>query len=1019
MSACSNNLQDKKVTVIGGGFAGMTAALQLTGLGARVTLVEKAAAIGGFFPLLDNTFPTHSCGVCFLAPRQPAYCPFIECQLQDNLKIMTSSRPLELSGGPGEFRLSVETSYLGVDPQKCIDCGLCSAACPVSVPDEFSDGLESRAAIYKLYPKMVKGGYLIDTGHCTRCGECVKACPTGAVDLDETGSRTVEIESDAVLLTPGFDLEEGSLKGEYGFGRYANVVTSRQLERMISFSGPTSGLPIRPSDSGTPRKVAFIQCVGSRDLSCGRGYCSSVCCMYATKQAMFIRQRSPETEVVVYYMDLRGMGKDYERYFNRAQNEFGIEYRRSMVSTVHEDPRDRKLNLVYEGEQGFIEEAYDLVVLSLGFDAPKLDFAGAAGIELDRYGFCRTPEFNPTVTSRAGIFAAGAFCGPKDIPETVLEAAAAAETLALSLLRESGDDVVDEKGEAALPAGPDEGAVWKQEPKIGIFLCACSGSLAAEIDFSALQDEFRDNPFVGCVETVDHLCSPEGLRGLRRFIGEYELNRLVLAACSVRELGRLVDAFADEIGFNRNAFAVANLREQVIFPHAGAAEVIAEKVKAQIRSALTAVFRTRPAVGETRQIEPRALVVGGGAAGMTAALALAGHGIAVTLVEKSPALGGRLKEASFTLEEGSPAELLRELSAGIEAQSEIEVLLEAEICEHQGRPGDFTTRVKCGETDHLVRHGALVIATGALEAATDEYLYGQSDRVLTQVEFEHQLAHNPESLKDHKEIVMIQCVGSREPGGREYCSRVCCTHALKNAIALKKISPAARVTVLYRDLRAYGLFEDYYRQARESGVLFTPYELERKPLAEMAGEGLVLRYYDSILKRDITLQPDILVLSTGIAAGDQAGLAGMFDLPLDDYGFFAEANAKAALVDFVGEGRYHCGLASAPVHIREALTRARAAAGRAAAFLLRRELRADKHTVEVNTRLCSGCGLCVEACPYGARELNPATMIADVHYDLCHGCGSCAAVCPNGATQQIGFDKGQVMAMSQAVLKRG
>ncbi len=1012
MSVCNNDLKNRKVTVIGGGFAGMTAALQLAGQGARVTLVEKEAAIGGFFPLLDNTFPTHSCGVCFLSPRQPAYCPFVECQLQENLEIRTSSRPLSLSGGPGDFKLTVATSSFGIDPAKCIDCGKCSEVCPVSVPDEFSDGLENRAAIYKLYPKMVKGGYLIDTDNCSRCGECVKACPTGAIDLERNIERTEEIAAEAILLTPGFVLEEGSLKGEYGFGRYANVVTARQFERMISCSGPTGGRPLTLSDGRVPGRIAFIQCVGSRDLSCGRGYCSSVCCMYATKQAMFVRQRSPETEVVVYYMDLRGMGKDYERYFNRAKNEFGIEYRRSMVSTVHEDPRNRKLNLVYDAGDAFVEEAYDLVVLSLGFDAPRLDFAAEAGIELDQYGFCRTSEFNPTATSQAGIFAAGAFCGPKDIPESVLEAQAAAASLALDLVRENGNTEAEEA-----PAGsPGEGAVWNQEPKIGIFLCGCAGTLEEELDFSALKEEFSSVPLVACVETVDDLCTPEGLRNLRRFIGEHELNRLVLAACSVRELGRLVDGFADEIGFNRNAFTLVNLREQVIFPHAGQAGVVVDKAKALIRAALAALYRTRPARREKTAVEPRALVVGGGAAGMSAALTLAGRGIAVTLAEKNGCLGGRLNQACFTLEGGEPAGLLNDLTSAVEADEKIEVLLEAEITEHHGRPGDFTTVISSAGTDHLVRHGALVIATGALEAETKEYLYGQSDRVLTQVEFEERLAGSAEGFSAVKEIVMIQCVGSREPGGREYCSRVCCTHALKNALALKKLSPATRITVLYRDLRAYGLFEEYYRQARELGVIFTPYEVEAKPEVTSTGGSLKLSYFDQVLKQNMTLEPDLLVLSTGIAAGDHAGLAATFSLPLDDYGFFAEANAKAALVDFVGEGRYHCGLASAPVHIREALVRARAAAGRAATFLLGREIPADRNAVEVNTRLCSGCGLCVEACPYGARELNPATLIAEVHYDLCHGCGACAAVCPNGATQQIGFDKGQIMAMVQKLV---
>ena len=1005
--------EKKKVAVIGGGFAGMTAALQLAEQGLSVTLVEKEVAIGGFFPLLDNTFPTNSCGVCFLSPRQPAYCPFVECRLHENLEIKVGSQPVALRGEPGEFKLTLAVDPQGVDQEKCIDCGACSEVCPVTVPYEFSDGLEERKAVYKLYPKMVKAGYRVDLENCTKCGACVTACPTQAIDLDGLTPFEEEIKADAVLLTPGFSLVDGGLKGEYGFGRYQNVVTSRQLERMISYSGPSQGKPVSPADGSTPKRVAFIQCVGSRDVSCGRGYCSSVCCMYAPQQAIFIRARSPETEVVVYYMDLRGMGKGYEKYFNQAKDEHAVEYRRSMVSTVKEDPKTRKLNLVYDDGQGFSEDSVDLVVLSLGFDAPKLDFAADLGLELDDYGFCRSQEFSPTLTSVPGLFAAGAFCGPKDIPETVMEAAAAADNVAVSLVA-SVSKASDLESEIVKP---QEGEVWIEEPKIGVFLCACAGTMTDELDLPALCNDLKNRSYVACAEVVDNSCTPQGLLGLRKFIGEHELNRIVIGACSVRDMERSLDAFADEIGFNRNAFMVANLREQCLFPHHGDNQVVQNKAKALLNAALVQLFRNLPAPVVEVPVEPRALVVGGGAAGLTAALSLAGRGYQVTLVEKEESLGGRLLKAHYTLEGSQPGELLKELIPAVEAETNIEILLQSEVIEHQGRVGAYATLVRGPESEVLIKHGVLILATGGKGADTDEYLYGQDEKVLTQSDFEERLATSPESLASCREVVMIQCVGSRETGKREYCSRICCTHALKNALKLKKIVPDCKITILYRDLRAYGLFEEYYRQARELGVLFTPYEVDRKPEATNAGSGLSLKYYDQILKQEITLNPDLLILSTGVEPGDFKDLAETFSLPLDDYGFFAEANSKAALVDFVGEGRYHCGLASAPLHIKETLIRSRAAASRAATVLARKQLPAEKSSVIVSTRLCSGCGLCVDACPYGAREINLTSMIADVHYDLCHGCGSCAAVCPNGATQQIGFDKGQMMAVTNVLMR--
>ena len=1001
-----------RILVVGGGFAGMTAALQLAEQGCSVVIVEKEAAIGGYFPLLDNTFPTNSCGVCFLSPKQPAYCPFIECRMHENLTIKVGCRVIELQGTPGDFTAKLRTDPLGVDEEKCIDCGACVGVCPVSVPYEFSGGLEKRTAIYKQYPKMVQAGYRIDFDACTRCGACVGACPVDAVNLD---AETMEekLAADAVLLTPGFSLVDGGLKAEYGFGRYPNVVSSRQLERMISRSGPGGGRVYAPADGSRPRRVAFIQCVGSRDIAAGRGYCSSVCCMYTAKQATLICEGSPETEVVVYYIDVRGMGKGYEKYLNRVRKEHRVEYRRSMISTVKENPETHKLRLMYDAGGAFLPDEVDLVVLSLGFDAPGLGFAADLGLKTDAYGFCTTGEFSSSVTSVPGVFAAGAFCGPKDIPETVAEAMCAADALLVSLVTGGNPRGIEDEDAAA----PVEGSVWEEEPRIGVFLCSCSGFMEEKLDFAGLCRKVLERPRVVFAGIVDHTCTAEGIAGLRAQIGKHELNRLVIGACSVRSMERLLDKFAKEIGFNPNAFTVVNLQEQCLFPHPSESGLLKAKAAALVDAAVTKVYRDLPAAGHTFGVERRALVIGGGVAGMTAALSLAARGYGVFLIGKSEMLGGRLLEAHYTLKGSSPRRLAESLAGKVTEDERIEVVTGAEVSGHSGQVGSYATAVRTGEDVHVFRHGVMVVATGGREASTDEYLYGQDERVVTQVELENRIATAVESLRSLNSVVMIQCVGSREPGGREYCSRVCCTHALKNALRLKKEKPDAQVTVLYRDMRTYGLYEDYYLAAREAGVLFTPYDLEAKPEASVDGGTLRVIYDDQILRSRVTLEPDMLVLSTGIDPADNRELASVLGLPLDAYGFFAESNTKAAPVDFVGEGRYHCGLASAPLHIEETLIRSRAAASRAATVLARESITASKHAVVVSTRLCSGCGLCVETCPYHARVINPEDNIARVHYDLCHGCGTCAAVCPNGATQQIGFDKGQVMAMAGQIMR--
>jgi heterodisulfide reductase subunit A len=537
--------------------------------------------------------------------------------------------------------------------------------------------------------------------------------------------------------------------------------------------------------------------------------------------------------------------------------------------------------------------------------------------------------------------------------------------------------------------------------------------LDEQLDFAALSAALQREAGVEHVEVIDRACDPEGFGPVRRALGEHDLNRVVFGACSAREMGWKTDAFAHETGMNPLWFASANLRDQCALVHLSDGKAAAAKARHLLQAAIAGVRRAAGIERHKTAITPRALVVGGGVAGMTAALSLADRGYPVILVERAAHLGGRLVDASFyTIAGNDPQRLVAELVEATTGHENIDVRTGVEVIGHRGRPGNFVTVIAGGEADEeMIHHGVVILATGGREAQTDEYLAGQHDAVLTQSALEKLIHQGDARLNGIHRVVMIQCVGSRERGGREYCSRVCCTHALKNARRLKELNPKIEITVLYRDVRAYGLYEHDYRQVRELGVLFTPYTVDEKPVVSAAGDRVAVSWRDRILQRPMQVEADLLVLATGVEPNDTGKLAQIFAVPRDDHGFYAEANAKAALVDFVGEGRYHCGLGSAPVHISEALVRARAAAARAATVLAQTEIESEKTAVTVSTRLCSGCGLCVEACPFGARALNPETAIAEVFYDVCHGCGICASVCPNGATQQQGFEKGQIMAV--------
>ena len=1022
------------VLVVGAGIGGMQAALLTAEAGFKTYLLDKAPAIGGLMPLLDRTFPTDTCGLCTSCPTQPAYCPFIECDRHPDIELVPYAEIGGLEGEPGHYSVSITRKARYVDAKLCTGCGDCVAVCPVEVPRELGGGLETRRAIYRPYPQAFPDTYLIDREHCTECMECVKICPTQAVDLNMEPQRD-RLEVGAIILTLGASAFDARQKSEYGFGRYENVLSSIQFERMLSLTSPSGGIPVRPSDGCVPKRFAFIQCVGSRDVSVERGYCSSICCMYAIKQATLGRERAPESEVTVFYMDIRAFGKDFDRYYERAKAEHGVRYVSSFTPSVEEVPESKNLRVKYIAADGQLQkEEFDLVVLSVGFGPPEGagELASRLGIALNEYGFCQRGELNLTETSKDGIFVGGAFGEPKDIPETVAETASAAASAARFLAASRGAHLQPRE---FVVAGefPPERDVSYEDPKVGVFVCQCGAEIAEVVDVAdvvAYAGGLRD---VTLAREMPMACTPEGLEEISQAIAEEGLNRVVVAGCTHRLYEGPFHDCLRSAGLNPYLLERVNLRGECAWVHRHDPSAATAKARTLVSMAAARARLLEPAQRAEGALVPSGLVIGGGLAGLTASLSLAEQGFQVYLVEEEDQLGGNLRHTRYLMGSSDPQRYLADLIAQVEGNERITVYRQARVEDVSGLVGQYRTILSVAGQDEPVAlsHGVIIVATGAEEAQPEEYLYGEHRRVITQREMEKKLASGDEAVLSAQRIAMIQCVGSRNEN-RPYCSRICCSQAVKNALQIKEANPQTDVFVFYRDIRTYGFMEDDYRRAREAGVVFVRYDPEDKPQVSprcasppklggteggAQGEQVRVMAYDPALRGELSIDADWLVLSTGmVPSAENEALAGLLGVPLNQDGFFLEANPKGSPLDFEAEGIYLCGLAHAPKLAAESIAQANGAAIRAAVRLGKERVEGPAIVATVDEELCAGCGLCVSLCPYGARQMDEEARIARVVEVLCRGCGLCVTVCPNGASQQRAFGARQIMAMLEAAL---
>lgn len=855
----------------------------------------------------------------------------------------------------------------------------------------------------------------LDCGICCECLLCVDACEAKAINHAMEKEETVKINVGAVVLSPGFELFDPKIKEDLGFGRFINVVSSLQFERLLSPSGPNSGKVLRLSDQKPPQKIAWIQCVGSREKD--YDWCSSVCCMYATKQAIIAKEHDEHLQCDIFFMDMRAFGKGFEEYYQRAKKE-GVNYIRCRIPSIKEVPDTKNLIVEYIAENGKKESReYDMVVLSAGLHPPKdMDkLAEKFGLKLDENKFCKFDPFAPVSIGRDGIFGAGPFTGPKDIPETVMQACAASAK-ALELIYEERGTLITKK------EFPPEIDVSGQELRIGVFVCHCGKNIGGVINPKEVAEYARTLPNVVWAQDSLYVCSADACENIKKMIKEHNLNRVVVASCTPRTHEPLFQSVLREAGLNPYLFEMANIRDQCTWVHMHDPEKAQKKAKDLVRMAVAKARLLEPLYKKRVKINKDVLVIGGGLAGMTSAIELANQGFQVHLVEKEKELGGNLRKVYYLLNGDDVQKRLSSIINEVMMHRSIKVYTNAKVSEVEGGIGNFISTVSMNGNTQKIEHGVIIVATGAQEYKPTEYLYGQNEKVITQLELEEKIVKN--EVKNIKSVVMIQCVGSRN-SERSYCSRICCAQAVKNALKLKEINPAINIFILYKDVMTYGLLESFYTKAREKGIIFIRYEDEKKPDVSVNGNGLLVHCFEPISRKKIAINADMVVLSPAIIPNSEnQDLSKMLKVPLTRDGFFLEAHMKLRPVDFATDGVFLCGLAHFPKSLDESIIQACAVATRAtSAVLAKDEMELEANISQVIDENCDGCAYCVDPCPYKALTLieyvrdGSIKKTVEVNEAVCKGCGTCMATCPKKGIFVRGFKLEQIQAMVNAALE--
>lgn len=1031
--------------------------LSLGGDGNRVNGIEFKSCTsvfdddGRFSPQYDEEVcQTFHCDTVIVAIGQSAN---LEGVTDQGIAI---SRPGGLEADPLTLQTPIDWVFAGGDafygPKSVVDAVACGKEAAISIhryindmdlregrekvweyvrPATEGEGQRERIKSACLTPEARAGsfievaeGYSVDQaqeeanrcmscGICSECYQCLDACLAGAINHDMVAEEKDLAVGSVVLATGARPYDPSPLSEIYLYKKNPNVMTSLEFERLLSAGGPTMGHLQRPSDNQEPKKIAWLQCIGSRDNNqCGNSYCSSVCCMYAMKDAMIAKEHaSDDLDAAIFYMDIRSYGKDYEMYYDRAREREGIRFVKSRVHSVIENRENQNLILHFADQDGMIQdEEFDMLVLSVGLEVTQetLELAEKLGIEVNKNKFLKSEPFQPLASSREGIFACGTFQGPKDIPTSVTEASAAAGL--------AGAFIADARGtDTKVIELPEEMDISGQEPRVGVFVCNCGTNIAGVVDVPALQEYALTLPGVVFTDNNLFTCSQDTQAKIKEKIIEEKLNRVVVASCSPKTHAPMFMETLESCGLNRYLFEMANIRNQDSWVHSDTPELATEKAKDLVRMAASRAVKLKPLHGKVIPVNKHALVVGGGIAGMNAALDLSHQGFTSTLIESQGQLGGMARNLHHTIEGADVGAYVGKLADEVLEDKKITVLTGSEIVDFEGFQGNFKTAVRAGSNENPLEidHGVIIVATGAKEYTPKEYLYGEDDRVLTQTQLSDRLADKGSA--DLNTVVMIQCVGSRNDE-RPNCSRICCQAAVKNALEIKKQSPDTQVFILYRDMRMYGQMEEYYTEARKQGVLFVRYDKDNPPVAKSDTEGVLITVKDHVLQRDIEICSDLLTLSAGVQANAPQELISKMKLNNNPEGYFLEAHVKLRPVDMGSDAVFLCGTAHSPQLISEAIIQANAAASRAVTFLAKDEIKLSAIKAEVFTDHCVKCLTCVRSCPFEVPNFNMELGEIEIDPALCQGCGVCACVCPRQTINLNNYEDDQVTCEIETLL---